>query len=173
MQNKHHGHPAHAPQGAAHHKHPLPVGAHHHHTTDSNFKLTTHATLHCLIGCAVGELAGLSIGVGLGFEPWATILLATVLGFMSGYLLGLWPLVRTGKSWSEAFRIIWLGETISIGVMELVMNTVDYSLGGVHATSVMSMQFWLGYLFALLAGFIAAWPVNYWLLSRELKQRCH
>jgi len=48
-------------------------------------------SLHCLLGCAIGELAGLSIGVSLGLAPWATIALATVLGFGSGYLLGLWP----------------------------------------------------------------------------------
>lgn len=149
------------------------VSAHHGHASGSSFKLATYATLHCLLGCAIGELAGLAIGVSLGLDPWATILLATVLGFASGYLLGLWPLVRTGKTWGEAFRLIWLGETISIGVMELVMNVVDYNLGGVHASSVASIQFWLGYAFALPAGFIAAWPVNYWLLSRQIKQPCH
>lgn len=139
----------------------------------SPFKLSTHATLHCLLGCAIGELAGLIIGVSLGLAPWATITLATILGFTSGYLLGLWPLVRSGKSWSEAFRLIWLGETISIAVMELVMNVVDYNLGGVHASSIMAPQFWIGYGFALPAGFIAAWPVNYWLLTRNVKQACH
>ncbi|MEW5757333.1 MAG: DUF4396 domain-containing protein [Pseudomonadota bacterium] len=147
--------------------------AHHEHTSGSKTTLATHVTLHCLLGCAIGELAGLMIGVTLGFEPWATIVLATALGFASGYLFGLWPLVRKGKSWGEAFRLIWLGETISIAVMELVMNVVDYNLGGVHASSVISLQFWVGYLFALPAGFIAAWPVNYWLLSRDIKQPCH
>ena len=143
------------------------------HQTGSSFKLATHATIHCLLGCAIGELAGLAIGVSIGLDPWATILLATLLGFSSGYLLGLWPLVRTGKTWKEAFRLIWLGETISIAVMELVMNVVDYNLGGMQASSVMSTQFWLGYLFALPAGFVAAWPVNYWLLRRDIKKPCH
>jgi hypothetical protein len=31
----------------------------------------------------------------------------------------------------------------------------------------------MGYAAALPAGFIAAWPINYWLLKRELKQQCH
>ncbi len=157
----------------AHHEREPRAATHHGHGTGSRGKLATHATVHCLLGCAIGELAGLMIGVSLGFDPWATIALATVLGFASGYVLGLVPLVRTGKTWGEAFRMIWLGETISIGVMELVMNVVDYNLGGVHASSVMSFQFWIGYLFALPAGFIAAWPVNYWLLGREIKQPCH
>ena len=99
--------------------------------------------------------------------------LATFLALISGYTLGLLPLVREGKSWLEAFRIIWLGETISILVMELVMNFTDYHVGGVQVDSIFHLRFWLGFLLALPAGFIAAWPVNYWLLKRNLKQHCH
>lgn len=72
----------------------------------------------------------------------------------------------------EALRIIWVGEVTSIGVMEIVMNFVDYHLGGMGAPSVISWMFWRGILFAVPAGFLAAWPVNYWLLKRELKA-CH
>ena len=136
-------------------------------------KLTNQSTLHCLIGCAIGELAGLMIGVSLGFSPWITMALATFLALISGYTLGLLPLVREGKGWLEAFRIIWLGETISIVVMELVMNFTDYHVGGVQVDSIFHLRFWLGFLLALPAGFIAAWPVNYWLLKRNLKHHCH
>lgn len=139
----------------------------------STFKLSLQATLHCLTGCAIGELIGLSIGVSLGWPATTTMLLATLLGFMSGYLLGLWPLVKQGHSWLHAFKLIWLGETISIAVMEFVMNAVDYNMGGMQAPSIFHSQFWLGYLIALPAGFIAAWPVNYWLLKRNLKKSCH
>ena len=139
----------------------------------SSFKLATQATLHCLTGCAIGELAGLVIGISLGLNPWTTMALATVLGFVSGYTLGLVPLVREGKGWVEAFKIIWLGETISIAVMEFVMNLTDYHVGGLQVSSILTMQFWLGYLLALPAGFIVAWPVNYWLLKRNVKKPCH
>jgi hypothetical protein len=146
---------------------------HHGSTTTSTFTLATHTTLHCLLGCAIGELAGLILGVSLGLDPWLTITMATVFGFISGYTLGLWPLVRGGKSWGEAFRLIWLGETISIAVMEFVMNLTDYHVGGVQASTIFSTPFWLGYLLALPSGFVAAWPVNYWLLQRNIKRPCH
>jgi hypothetical protein len=71
-----------------------------------------------------------------------------------------------------AFKLIWLGEAISIGVMEIVMNAVDYQMGGMAAMTVLSWQFVRGLLFAVPAGFLAAWPVNYWLLGRDLKA-CH
>ena len=38
-------------------------------------------------------------------------------------------------------RIIWVGEVISIGVMELVMNAADYQMGGMGAPSMASRMF--------------------------------
>ena len=150
----------------AHHRH-------HGHGTASPAGLATSATLHCLSGCAIGEFIGLLIGVALGLNPWATMALATVLGFVSGFTLGLVPLVRQGMAPRQAFETIWLGETISIAVMELAMNFTDYHVGGVTTASVLSLQFWLGYAAALPAGFLAAWPVNYWLLKKNIKKQCH
>jgi hypothetical protein len=135
--------------------------------------LTTSATIHCLTGCAIGEFAGLAIGVSLGWNPWATMALATALGFASGYTLGLWPLVKQGMTWLGAFKTIWLGETVSIAAMEFAMNFTDYHVGGVQAASVFSAPFWLGFAAALPAGFVVAWPVNYWLLGRNVKRQCH
>ncbi|MEK6807197.1 MAG: DUF4396 domain-containing protein [Pseudomonadota bacterium] len=153
---------------------PAPHAHHHAHASSGSLaSLTTAATLHCLTGCAIGEWTGLAIGVSLGLNPWATMALATALGFASGYALGLWPLVKTGLSWAQAFKTIWLGETISIAAMELAMNFTDYHVGGVQAASVFSLPFWLGFAAALPAGFLVAWPVNYWLLRKNVKQQCH
>ena len=163
-----HPHAAPAEPAAAHAHH-----AHHGHGATSLSQLTTAATLHCLTGCAIGELAGLMIGVSLGLNPWATMALATVLGFASGYALGLRPLVAQGMGIVQAFRTIWLGETVSIAVMELAMNVTDYHVGGVTVGSVLEPRFWIGYALALPAGFIVAWPVNWWLLRKAVKPSCH
>ena len=32
---------------------------------------------------------------------------------------------------------------------------------------------WLGYAAALPAGFLAAWPVNWWLLKKNVKKPCN
>ncbi|WP_293396050.1 DUF4396 domain-containing protein [Nevskia sp.] len=143
------------------------------HPPVSHFRLTTAATLHCLTGCALGEFIGLAIGVTLGLDQWTTMALATATGFASGYTLGLLPLVRRGSSWAAALRTLWLGETISIAAMELAMNFTDYHVGGVRAPSLVSPMFWAGYAAALPAGFLMAWPVNYWLLKSSIKQPCH
>ena len=95
------------------------------------------------------------------------------MAYATGITLGLLPVMKNrGVGLVDAFRIIWVGEVISIGVMEVVMNYVDYRMGGMGASSLLSWMFWRGILFAVPAGFLAAWPVNYWLLKRELKA-CH
>ncbi|HEX8528069.1 DUF4396 domain-containing protein [Allosphingosinicella sp.] len=147
--------------------------AHHGHGSANAFATSFHATLHCLTGCVIGEVAGLAIGVTLGLPIWATIALATGLAYVSGITLGVVPVMRReALGFLAALRIIWIGEVISIGVMELVMNWVDYQMGGMAAPSVLHWMFWQGILFAVPAGFVAAWPVNYWLLRRNLKA-CH
>jgi hypothetical protein len=156
---------------------PHPHSAHHGHAHGGHgggaLKTSAHATLHCLTGCIVGEVAGLMIGVSLGLSPWPTIILATALSYLSGMTLGLLPVMRDqGVNLWQALRIIWIGEVVSIGVMEIVMNFVDYQMGGIGAPSVASWMFWRGLVFAIPAGFVAAWPVNYWLLRKELKA-CH
>ena len=147
--------------------------AHHGHGRGGPLRTSAQATLHCLTGCVLGEVAGLAIGVSLSLGPWPTIILATALAYATGITLGLLPVMKNrGVGLVDAFRIIWVGEVISIGVMEVVMNYVDYRMGGMGAPSLLSWMFWRGILFAVPAGFLAAWPVNYWLLKRELKA-CH
>ena len=148
--------------------------AHHHGgANEGRWRLAARSTLHCLTGCIIGEVVGLAIGIEAGLSTAATIILATGLAYISGFALGLLPVMKSrGLSLAAAFRLIWLGEAVSIGVMELVMNVVDYQMGGMAATTVLSWMFVRGLLFAVPAGFLAAWPVNYWLLGRELKA-CH
>lgn len=157
------------------HPHGASAAGHGAHQAGGGHSLRTsaQATLHCLTGCVVGEIAGLAIGVSLGLPAWQTILLATTLAYLSGITLGLLPVMKARRvGVLDAFRIIWIGEVVSIGVMELAMNFVDYQMGGMAAPSVASWMFWRGIAVAVPAGFLAAWPINYWLLKRQLKA-CH
>ena len=143
-------------------------GHHHHHGTA--LKTSAHATLHCLLGCVIGEVAGLAIGITLGLGVAATITLAVILAYVSGLSLAVLPVMKHERlCFTRALRVVWIGEGISIGIMELVMNWVDYWIGGVQAMSVLKPIFWLGLLVAVPAAFVAAWPVNHWLLEKELR----
>lgn len=148
--------------------------SHHGHSASGNALVTSaQATLHCLTGCVIGEVAGLMIGISLGLGAWVSMGLATILAYASGMTLGIIPVARRENvSMLKALQIIWIGEVLSIGVMELVMNAVDYSVGGAQAGSIFEPVFWIGIAAAIPAGFVAAWPVNWWLLKRNLKA-CH
>lgn len=138
------------------------------------FISSAKATMHCLTGCTIGEVLGLIIGVSAGFTPFYTIALAVFLAFLIGFAMAIHSVQSSeGLGFVAAFRAVWLGEVISMGIMEFVMNVVDYSVGGMHATSIFTGVFWLGIGLAIPAGFLAAWPVNYWLLSKEIKNCCH
>lgn len=144
---------------------------HHNHNHGSAWVTSAHATLHCLTGCVIGEVLGLIIGVSLGLSVGATITLTFILAFFFGFLLGILPIMKREKvSAFTAFKIIWLGEGISIFVMEVVMNTVDYYVGGMQVSSIFTPMFWLGIGLAVPAGFIAAWPLNHWLLKAHIKK---
>lgn len=147
--------------------------AHAHHYRGNPVITSAKATAHCLAGCAIGEVAGLIIAVTMGLSVWSTILLTTALAYLFGFTLGLMPVMRDrNKTFIEALKLIWIGEAISIGVMEIVMNAVDYRMGGKQADSIFNEVFWIGIAAAVPAGFLAAWPVNWWLLKRDLKA-CH
>ncbi len=139
----------------------------------SSFRAAAHATLHCLTGCVIGEFIGLAIGVTLGIAPYSMMALSTVLAYISGFSLTIFPLMRnTGLNFNAALKAIWLGETVSIGVMELIMNAVDYHMGGIRSGSITNPLFWEALAAAVPAGYIAAFPVNAWLIKRQLK-KCH
>jgi hypothetical protein len=112
-------------------------------------------------------------GGALGLHPYASMALSTLLAYISGFSLTIFPLMRRARlPFKNAFRAIWLGEAISIGVMELVMNSIDYHMGGMRSASIFNPTFWAALAAAVPAGYLAAFPVNYWLIGKEMK-RCH
>lgn len=151
-----------------------PMSHHGHHLSSGGpWRLAAQATLHCLTGCVIGETIGLAIGVELQLGTAAIVTLATSLSYVSGFFLGLVPVMRErGISLLSALKIIWVGEAVSIAAMELAMNFSDYAMGSMGAKTMFSWLWLRGLLVAVPAGFLVAWPVNFWLLGRNLKN-CH
>lgn len=132
-------------------------------------RLATSATVHCLLGCGLGEVAGIVIGVALGLTATVTIVLAVTLGFVFGFALGLIPLLRAGFSKSWASKQVLVAEGLSIAVMETAEVLVEVYTPGVMSAGLLSPIFWGGMLLALSAGFVAAWPINYWLVGKGIR----
>ena len=152
--------------------HPHTASAAHHHGGGSGWRAAAMVTVHCLTGCLIGEWIGLAIGVVLSLPRGVTAVLATALAYVSGFGLTIWPLVRGGMSLRPALSTVFVGEAVSIGVMEVAMNVVDFAMGGMGVRSLFVARYWQALAVAAVAGFLVAWPVNFWLLGRNVK-RCH
>lgn len=128
--------------------------------------MAASATLHCLTGCAIGEIAGMLIGIELGLGNGATIILATVLAFLSGYALSTLPLLKTGLGFFAALSLVFAADTLSILTMEVVDNLVMYIIPGAMNAGLFDVLFWISMALSLAAAFAAAYPVNRYLLKR-------
>ena len=135
------------------------------HGTSLN-RLAFSATGHCLTGCAIGEVLGLVIGSALGWSNAATIALAVVLAFFFGYLLTMLPLVRSGLALSAVLPLAFASDTLSITVMEIVDNAIMLAIPGAMEAGLASPLFWGSLAFALAVAFVAAFPVNRYLIAR-------
>ncbi len=124
------------------------------------------ATLHCLTGCAIGEVRGVVVGTALGWSAVATIALAIVLAFFFGYGLTMLPLLRSGIALGAALPLAFASDTLSITVMEIVDNFIIVVIPGAMDAGLGSLLFWGSLAFALAVAFVAAFPVNRYLISR-------
>ncbi len=129
-------------------------------------RLSFSATLHCLTGCAIGEVLGLVIGTALGWGNVATIALAVVLAFFFGYTLTMLPLLRSSLALGAAIPLALAADTLSITVMEIVDNAVMLVVPGAMEAGLASPLFWGSLAFALAVAFVAAFPVNRYLIAR-------
>lgn len=156
----HHDHTSRAEQAVGAHQ------SHEDHVGGGLNAMAASATLHCLTGCAIGEILGLIIGTALGLSTVATIALAVSLAFLFGYALSTLPLVRAGLGFFGALSVVLAADTLSIATMELVDNAVMAAIPGAMESGLVNPVFWGGMIIALTAAFVAAYPVNRYLLQR-------
>jgi len=138
------------------------------HQRHEHHDLAVSATLHCLTGCAIGEVLGMVIGVAFGWSTAATVALSVVLAFLFGYSMTLWPLLAGGMPFGMAAGLALASDTLSITVMEIVDNVVVLLIPGAMDAGLSSLLFWGSLALSLAVAFVAALPVNRWLISRGL-----
>jgi hypothetical protein len=139
---------------------------HHHHAEASLNRLAASATTHCLTGCAIGEVLGVIIGTALGWGNFETIVLAIALAFFFGYAFTSWPLLRSGLALAAVVPIALAADTLSITVMEIVDNAILLVIPGAMEAGLGDFLFWASLAFALAVAWVAAFPVNRWLIAR-------
>jgi hypothetical protein len=124
------------------------------------------ATIHCLTGCAIGEVLGFVIATALDWSDVASITLAVVLAFFFGYSLTLRPLLANRIPLRQAAAAAFAADTISIAIMETIDNAFVALVPRALDAGLGDFLFWWSLGVGLAIAFVAAYPVNRWLISR-------
>ena len=133
--------------------------------TDS-WRMAITATRHCLTGCAIGEILGMVLSTWWGWGNAANVALSVVLAFFFGYLLTYTGVRRAGADSRTAARAAIASDTVSILTMEIVDNVFLLLVPGAMAATLSTPLFWWSLAASLAVAFVAAVPVNHWLLER-------
>ena len=108
------------------------------------------------------------IATQLGWHDLASVALAVVLAYVFGYALTLRPLLQSGLPIRAALGVAFAADTLSITVMEIVDNAVVLLVPGAMDAGLSDLLFWGALALGLGIAWLAAFPVNRWLLGRGL-----
>ncbi len=136
------------------------------HPPQSLNRLAASATTHCLTGCAIGEVLGLVIATAFDWGNFASIAVALVLAFFFGYSFTAVPLLRSGLALGAVLPLALAADTFSITVMEIVDNAIVLVIPGAMTAGLGDPLFWGSLAVALAIAWVAAFPVNRWLISK-------
>jgi hypothetical protein len=109
---------------------------------------------------------GFVIGTWRGWDDVATMATAIVLAYLFGYSFTLVPLLRDGLALRSALGLAFVADTLSITVMEIVDNGVMLVVPDAMDATLGDALFWGSLALALAVAWVAAFPVNRWLIAR-------
>lgn len=133
--------------------------------TDS-WRMAITATRHCLTGCAIGEITGMVLSTWWGWGNTANIVLSIGLAFLFGYFLTYTGVRRAGGDSRTAVQAALASDTVSILTMEVVDTLFLLVVPGAMDATLGMALFWWSLAVALAVAFVAAVPVNHWLMER-------
>ena len=142
-----------------------------HENHKSQRKLAFEATIHCLTGCGLGDVLGFIFGTALGLSYYSSVIFGIFLGFILGFGLGILPLIRAKMTFKNALKVVIATEFFSILVMETAETIIELIFPGMKKLGLMHVQYWIGLSVALFAGFLAAYPVNLFLVKRGVRHQ--
>jgi cation transport ATPase len=131
-------------------------------------------TLNCLIGCSIGDFV-MIIYLQVyhpGTPMWLQMGLAIVAGLLTSMALETTILhLKEKLVWKAALKMALSMSLISMVGMEVAMNTTDFMITGGKA-QLSSFAYWMAFLPAAAAGFLAPLPYNYYQLKKH-NRACH
>jgi hypothetical protein len=131
------------------------------------------STMHCVAGDGIGIVVGAALGSVLALSFWPDFLLEYALGFGFGWAFFQAFAMRdmAGGSYLVSLRMTFLPELLSMNLlmtgMVLTSSFAMMRVGG--ADDPTRPQFWFIMSMALIAGFVCAYPINWWLVANHMK----
>ena len=137
------------------------------------WKQVLGSTMHCVAGDGVGILAGAVAASLLHLPAAGYVALEYALGFGFGWSIfqALFMRGTQGGSYLQALRTTFLPELLSMNLLMAAMIPVARIAKALEPAGhdPADPAFWFFMGVALLAGFFAAYPVNWWLVAKGLK----
>jgi len=131
------------------------------------------STMHCAAGDGVGIIVGAAIGAVLMLSFWPGFALEYLLGFGFGWAFFQAFAMRqmAGGSYRRSLRMTFLPELLSMNLLMAGMKVTEtYGMAAwPHADDPATPTFWFVMSMALIVGFVCAYPMNWWLVSRHMK----
>ena len=132
------------------------------------WKRSAKNTAWCLLGCAIGDLGTILFFqlTKIPFPVLGIMILAIINGIITSIILETLILLKQQMKFKQAFNTAIGMSLISMIAMETSMNLTDYIITGGAI-----LNWWIIPIM-LIAGFISAWPYNYWRL-KKYNISCH
>ncbi len=130
------------------------------------------STMHCVAGDGLGILVAAAALAPLHLPPAVDLVVEYLVGFGFGWTIFQALFMRDmAGSYRRSLRRTFLPEMVSMnGVMAaMAAVSVPWKAAVPTAASPLSLNFWFVMSVALGAGFLVAYPINWWLVVRGLK----
>lgn len=131
------------------------------------------STMHCVAGDGVGILSGAVISSVIALMGPVEIALEYLLGFIFGWTIfqALFMRDMVGGVYSRSLKLTFVPELLSMNLLMSAMVPTMVILRAWIAPRAgpADPAFWFVMSMALLAGFVVAYPMNWWLVANHLK----
>lgn len=137
------------------------------------WKQSLGSTIHCMAGDATGIIVAAVITAYFGLPMWIDTISEYTFGFAFGLLIfqALFMKDMVGGSYKAALKSSFLPEWLSMnavmaGMIPVMVILMSRDMANMEATS---LRFWGIMSLATLVGMVIAYPVNMWLVAKNLK----
>lgn len=139
------------------------------------WKQAIGSTIHCMAGDATGIIVAATITAIIGFPMGLDLAVEYVAGFAFGLFIfqALFMKDMMGGSYLTALRMSFLPEWLSMNMVMAGMIPVMVALmmgRDMRAMHPSNLVYWGAMSAGVIVGFVAAFPVNWWLVAKGLKQ---